>query len=149
MVVYADTSFLFSLYANDANTVQAHILGQSLKSPIAFTLLQQNELRNALRLSVFRKDLSEAQCRSVLALIDSDMQSGVLAETQIVWTKAYARAEILSQSYTPVLGCRAADILHVAIAETLEIRNFYTFDERQKRVAHAEGFKVFPVKSPA
>ena len=52
MVVYADTSFLFSLYAQDANTVQAARIGGSLNAPLVLTPLQRYELRNAFRLAV-------------------------------------------------------------------------------------------------
>jgi len=33
MVAYADTSFLFSLYAQDANTARAAALAESLSTP--------------------------------------------------------------------------------------------------------------------
>lgn len=144
MVIYADTSFLFSLYANDANSVQSRTLGRALRAPITFTEMQQHELRNALRLSVFRKEITPDQCRSVLALIEADVQRGVLSETQVPWTEAYAIAEMLSKSHTLKLGCRASDILHVAIAEALKIRRFYTFDIRQKKLARDVGLNVFP-----
>ena len=52
MVAYGDTSFLFSLYGNDANSAQAWTIGDALKVPLAFTPLHRHELRNAFRLAV-------------------------------------------------------------------------------------------------
>jgi predicted nucleic acid-binding protein len=144
MVVYADTSFLFSLYTQDGNSAKAQATGLTLKMPIAFTLLQQHELRNALRLAVFRGEMSASQSRAVLSLIEEDIQTGVLSEKAVAWTEAYALAETLSRTYTPQLGCRASDILHVAIANTLKIKTFYTFDLRQRNLAIGAGMAVLP-----
>ena len=144
MVVYADTSFLFSLYTHDANSAKAQAIGQTLNATIVFTLLQQHELRNALRLSVFRGEMSASQSRAVLSLIEEDIQTGVLSEKAVAWAEAYALAETLSRSHTPQLGCRASDILHVAIAAILKVKTFYTFDLRQRNLAIEAGMAVLP-----
>lgn len=52
MVAYADTSFFFSLYAQDANTAHAGQIAASLHAPLLITPIQRHELRNAFRLSV-------------------------------------------------------------------------------------------------
>jgi predicted nucleic acid-binding protein len=80
----------------------------------------------------------------VLSLIEEDIQTGVLSEKAVAWTEAYVLAETLSRTYTPQLGCRASDILHVAIANTLKIKTFYTFDMRQRSLATKAGMEVLP-----
>jgi hypothetical protein len=40
---------------------------------------------------------------------------------------------------TPILGCRALDILHVAAARLCEVTAFITADKRQAALAEVEG----------
>jgi predicted nucleic acid-binding protein len=146
MVVYADTSFLFSFYTNDANSVQAREEGSKLASraSIAFTALQQHELHNALWLSVFRKTLTPRQSSAIKAFIAADIQSGVLVEYRIDWEEAYALAEKLGEIHTPTIGCRASDILHVALAQMIGVEQFYSFDIRQRDLAKKVGLIAIP-----
>lgn len=144
MVVYADTSFLYSLYGHDANSEQARTMGNSLKVPLAFTPLQRHELRNAFRLAVFRKVMTLERCEAVLAEIETDTKTGVLVETPVSWAEAYTEAEALSAAHSKTLGTRGFDVLHVAAAIALGTRNFLTFDARQKSLAVKAGLKVKP-----
>ncbi len=70
MVVSADTRFLYSLYGNDTHSPEVRRLARSLKTPLAVGRLHLHELRNALRLAVFRKEVTAAQRQAVLATID-------------------------------------------------------------------------------
>jgi len=49
---YADTSFLFSLYASDANSIKADAWRQANPTPLPFTAFHRLELRNALKMWV-------------------------------------------------------------------------------------------------
>lgn len=144
MVTYIDTSFLFSLYAQDANTRRATALAESLTAALILTPLQQFELRNALRLAVFRGDIVEDESHQLMDLIDNDIKTGVLVETPVSWAEVYAEAEALSAAHTGAVGTRALDVLHVASAAAIGARNFYTFDARQKTLAVKAGLKVSP-----
>lgn len=144
MVVYADTSFLFSLYAQDANTVQAGKAAGAVAAPFVLTPLQRHELRNALRLSVFRGAITVDECQALLKTIETDTKTGTLLETPVAWVEVYAEAEALSAAHTRTLGVRASDVLHVAAAAALGAKEFYTFDARQKALAVKAGMKVKP-----
>jgi hypothetical protein len=144
MVAYADTSFLFSLYGNDANSPQARSIGDALEAPFAFTPLHRHELRNAFRLAVFRRVMIPARCQAVLAEIEADIRTGALVETPVAWAEVYAEAEALSAAHTATLGTRGFDVLHVAAAAALGARDFHTFDTRQKALAVKAGMKVTP-----
>lgn len=144
MVAYADTSFLFSLYAQDANTVRAARIAGTLDCPFALTPLQRYELRNALRLAVFRGDIAAAECQRLVDLIEADTKTGAIVETPVAWAEVYAEAEALSAAHTEELGTRAFDVLHVAAAAALGAKHFYTFDARQKALAAKAGMKVKP-----
>jgi predicted nucleic acid-binding protein len=48
----------------------------------------------------------------------------------------------LARRYAARLGLRTLDTLHVASALELKAQRFWTFDERQKKLARAAGLKT-------
>jgi len=52
---------------------------------------------------------------------------------------AFDIAVELSQKYTVLFGTRALDVLHIAIALELQATQFWTFDDRQAKLAQAVG----------
>ena len=48
----------------------------------------------------------------------------------------------LARRYGPKLGIRTLDSLHVACALELQAEKFWTLDERQAKLAKAEGLKI-------
>jgi predicted nucleic acid-binding protein len=144
VVAYADTSFFFSLFAQDAHTVQAGQIAATLQTSLVFTPLQRHELRNAFRLSLFRREITAAECQRLLDAVEADTKTGVLVETPVSWAEVYSEAETLSAAHTKTLGTRGFDVLHVAAAIALGTRNFLTFDARQKSLAVKAGLKVKP-----
>lgn len=143
-MTYADTSFLFSLYAQDANTPCASEMARMLDEDLVLTPHQRFELRNALRLSVFRGSMSMHECTRILDTLETDILIGSLVEVPMPWAEVFAEAEALSAAHTARLGIRAADLLHVASARALGARRFYTFDVRQKSIASKAGLRVRP-----
>ncbi len=144
MVIYADTSFLVSLYGRDTNSARAQTLVMEFETPLIYTPFQRHEARNAVRLACFRREITAPECQAVLAAIEMDKRSGVLAETPVAWAEVYDVAEELSAAHTETLGTRAADILHVANAAALGATLFLSFDTRQKALAAAAGLRVMP-----
>lgn len=139
--VYADTSFLVSLYIQDANTVRAVADAPKLM-PVCFTPLLEHELRNAIRLGVFRRQITTAQREKALHDIESDKAAGVLHTVPLDWPKALKQAEALGRRHTEMLGSRGMDILHVASALALKADRFVTFDEKQRELARLAGLST-------
>ncbi len=144
MVAYADTSFLFSLYAQDPHTVHAGKIVATFPAALVITPLQRHELRNAFRLAVFRREITLAECQDLLDAVEADTRSGVLVETPVAWAEVYARAEALSAAHSQILGTRGFDVLHVAAAMVTGAERFLTFDTRQQALAVKAGLKVKP-----
>jgi hypothetical protein len=142
VVAYVDTSFLVSLYVQDANSARAQQIATSLREPIVVTSLQRHEARNALRLAAFLGEITRGECDALIASIDADLQSGVLREAVLPWVEVFEQAELLSSRHTGSLGTRAMDVLHVAAAVVLGVQTFYTFDARQQRFAGEVGMQV-------
>jgi len=139
--VYADTSFLVSLYVQDANSVRAAAVAPGIL-PIQLTPLTEHELRNAIRLCVFRQQITSAQREKALHELEKDKAAGVLHAVPLDWPKAFKQAEALGRQHTEDHGNRGMDILHVASALALRAKRFATFDDRQRELARAAGLEV-------
>ena len=90
----------------------------------------------------FLGHLDETGTNEVLAELDEDFTPGRLLQADVLWRAALSRAADLSRKYTPKLGTRCLDVLHVACALELRRPLFLTFDERQQRLASAAGLKL-------
>lgn len=139
--VYADTSFLVSLYIQDANSGKAATDAPKLL-PVCLTPLLEHELRNAIRLGVFRRQITTTQREKALHDLENDKAAGVLHTVPLDWPKALKQAEALGRRHTEGLGARGMDILHVASALALKADRFVTFDERQRELARLAGLEV-------
>jgi len=138
---YADTGFLCSLYAPDAHTLRAVGRMKRQALPFAFTWLHQLEFRNALRLRIFRRDITAGQGDASLNTMLADLAAGVLVAASPPLTEVMTEAERLSALHSQTLGTRTLDILHVAAALVLGFA-LLTFDTRQAALARAAGLKV-------
>ncbi len=142
MKAYADTGLLCSLYAPDAHTAAAvKRMGQA-REALPITWLHQLELRNALRLKVFRREITAAQKEASLNMFLADLANGVLAGASPALDDVTREAERLSASFSEESGARSLDILHVAAALVLGAEEFWTFDKRQAGLAKACGMRV-------
>jgi predicted nucleic acid-binding protein len=139
--VYADASFLFSLYAIDAHSRSAAKLIRQAKPPLLLSELTQIEFVNALRLNQHRHQLTADETDELDRMFHEDIRAGILVVRGLEPT-AFARATELSRKHTPGLGVRTLDILHVACAVTLGAKSFFTFDQRQAKLAQAAGLRT-------
>lgn len=142
MKAYADTSFLVRIYLTQSDSSKALALMRDFRDPLPFTPLHRHELRNALRLAVFRKEIDTDRRNAAFADIDSDLADNILAHVPIRWTDAFGEAENLGKTHTEILGIRGMDLLHVGIALSLGAKQFLTFDLRQLELAKSEGLNV-------
>ena len=140
----ADTSFLFSLFGNDAHSPAARNWVQQARVPITVTALGRYELGNALRFAAFRKVISPADARASLAAIEADLKSGHLHPASCDLPAIVNEASRLSELHTVTGGHRSFDILHVATARLLKATTFLSFDTNQRRLATALRLNVGP-----
>jgi predicted nucleic acid-binding protein len=142
---YADTSFLYSLYVQQAHSAKAAAyMATADDAALPLTTLGRFELLNAIRLSVFRQQLNRRVAAIDVLTIKADIESGVLGVTSCDWAAVHAEAERLSAKHTAEGGHRSMDILHVATALSMGASEFLSFDRNQARLASAEGLKVKP-----
>ena len=135
MKTYADTSYLFSLYATDANSIRADAWRQANPAPLPFTALHRLELRNALSLALFQQRLNLAEIQAAWQEVENDCAAGLLVGRGGLWHRVLVDAETYALNHTPVVGCRTLDVLHVAAAKLIGTTEFCTFDTRQSTLA--------------
>jgi predicted nucleic acid-binding protein len=133
---YADTSFLVSLYAPDANSIEAAARMRRMGEPVIVTPFGELELANALQLRLYRRELLEAQTRAAYAAFRDDVTAGIFV-IKPMSDEVYGQARRLAQRWTRKLSTRMLDIIHVASALALAAESFHSFDERQRRLAKA------------
>jgi predicted nucleic acid-binding protein len=138
--VYADTSFLASLYFLDVHSAEAEQRVRQTSPIIFFTPLSELELVNALQLRVFRGEASANEIRAAKGDIEKDLSNGVF-DTVPMPRDSYELALRFAAKRTSAIGARTLDILHVACATLLNADEFWTFDARQAALAKAEGLK--------
>jgi hypothetical protein len=144
MVALADTGFIASLYLEEATSKAADAALGAKREPLALTPLAALELRNAFNRAVQRQRITLAERDALWQDVQSDIASGFLVRTPLASSELHGKARQLSDRYTPALGTRTLDLLHVAAALLLEAKVFFSFDERQRKAAASEGLKVKP-----
>jgi predicted nucleic acid-binding protein len=136
-MVYADTSFLVSLYLPDANSAAAQRRFR-LDWQIPLTPFGESEIANAFELACSRRLLPGADVGRAWEEFRGDIQRGVFSLRPLP-AATFTRAQALSRQFTRRLGCRTLDVVHVAMALELNANGFCTFDSRQRKLALAAG----------
>ena len=140
MTTYIDTSFLVSLYLSDNHS---HLADRMIKGVSYFLLtpLHQSEWLHATSQNVFRGEISDVRCQELRALFDRDAKSGLWRDTPMP-EHAFDLCCDLALKYGMKYGMRTLDTLHVACAVELQVERFWTFDERQSKLAKAAGLRI-------
>ena len=113
------------------------------REALPFTPQHRLEVRNAIRLLVWAKRITSQDRSRAFREIEEDLDAQVfLIHTPLVYTDAYRRAETIGAAHNEEIGCRSADLFHVAAAMELGFKEFLTFDDRQQQIARAIGLKV-------
>jgi len=139
--IYADTSFLISLYSLDANSSVAVQTMQNSTGERYITALGELEVLNVFELRVFRKELSAQQVRTSIRDFESDLRNEILLLRPLT-EEMFERARTLSRQTTARLGTRTAELLHVAAALELDADYLYSFDQQQRKLARTLGLKL-------
>lgn len=141
-MIYADTSFITPAYVYDTRSAETLKRLSSLPS-IWMSPLNRAELAHAFQLNVFWTRLSAFEAQRAWSRFETDLAKGVWTVTGIpdlVWNVSVD----LARRYSAKLGVRTLDTLHVACALELGAERFWTFDERQAKLAEAVGLTTTP-----
>jgi predicted nucleic acid-binding protein len=138
--IYADSSFIVSVYVRVTHSAEA--LRRISKRPrVWLTPLHKLEFSHAVAQQLFRRNLSGAEARLVLEKFDHD-NANLVWEVAVIPPEAFQSGVALARNYVSAFGTRSFDTLHVASALELSCREFWTFDDRQSKLAAAVGLNV-------
>ena len=140
MSVYADSSFVVSLYLTDVHSPEARRRVQGAP-PVILTSLHRAEWAHALGQHQFRGTMSAEAARRANSQLVSDEAANLWREVPLP-ENAFELCANLAHRYGPKLGIRTLDSLHVACALELRAERFWTFDERQGKLAKTVGLKI-------
>ena len=140
MTVYADSSFVVALYVYEVHSAEAR--QRTASSPLIwFTPLHSAEWSHAMGQHVFQGKMSAAQSQDVERNLKKDRAAGLWMETEVP-EGAFELCSDLARRYASTFGMKTLDTLHVACALELKAERFWTFDERQAKLAKAAGLKI-------
>lgn len=138
MVVCVDTSFLFSLYGDDANSARAREWISARKCRLVLSAYNEFEFGNALRFAESRAAIAVGDAAKFWSEYEADRNRGRLLVRELNLARVVDEACRLSAGYTLSGGHRGFDILLVAAALVAGATDFLTFDGNQRKLAIAE-----------
>ncbi len=133
---------MVSPYVQDSHSAE-FLQRISTHPAIRLMPLHMAEVAHAIFLHVFHKKLSSAAAARAWSEFQEDCQNDVWISVDLPGS-AWAVCSDLARRYGPTLGVRTLDSLHVACALELRADKFWTFDERQAKLAEAVGLDVNP-----
>jgi predicted nucleic acid-binding protein len=138
--IYLDSSFVASLYLTDSHSVEAR---QRVRvgAPFLLTSFHIAEWDHALAQQQFRGNLTAQEARALNAAFAADQAGGLWRLTNVPDNALEICAQ-LARRHGSTIGMRTLDSLHVASALELKAERFWTFDERQLKLAKAQGLKI-------
>ncbi len=141
MVIYLDTSALIKLYIKENGSKQVNNIITKQNDPLPLWDLHVIELKNALKLKVYRKELELSKVKYLISLFNDRKNQGIYYTPQLDRIK-HIQLALKYSDYTIKFGNRSLDILHVAAAKLFSTELFVTFDTRQKKLAKKVGLKT-------
>jgi predicted nucleic acid-binding protein len=137
---YADTSFFVSLYLPDQHSLEAE--RRLVAEPMVWlTPLHVAEWTDAIEPHVFRGEISASEARLLHRRFRQHCDQGLWIQVSLP-ESACARSTELAVRYVRRFSLRILDTLHVASALELSAKNFWTFDDRQLKLARALGLRT-------
>ncbi|MGC2109869.1 MAG: type II toxin-antitoxin system VapC family toxin [Candidatus Korobacteraceae bacterium] len=139
MSIYADSSFFVSLYLIDGHSREAE--QRMAKRPrLWLTPLHRAEWTHAVAQHVFRRTISNDEARQFYSAFEADRERGLWLDVEMP-DRVFERCVEIARQHGPTLGGSTLDTLHIASALELGAERFWTFDERQAKLARAAGLK--------
>jgi len=132
---YFDTSIILKSYVFEPRSEEAILLLDKAEAAIPISHVLEMEFNNALNLKRFRTELSDAEVAQYKEAFYSDLKSGIYFFPTVDSVAVHKRALTISNQFTPSIGARTLDILHLAYAIESKCETFNTFDSRQNQLA--------------
>jgi predicted nucleic acid-binding protein len=139
-MIYADSSFFVSNYIADAHSLEVEKRIRNRRE-IWVTQLNRAEFANAVWQHVRRANAKESVAQFLCKSFDDDCWNGIWHPVQIPST-AWERCFNMPTKYGNQIPFRTLDALHVVCALELNAEHFWSFDDRQLKLAELCGLKT-------
>lgn len=137
MSVSADSSFIVALYVVDSHSSEAR-RRMAAKPVVALTQFNRVELAHALHFQTFLGRINVMEAARAWHDFEGDCARGVWVLRDLP-TRIWETCIDLARRFGPTLGVRTIDSLHVACALESHSKRFWTFDDRQAKLAESVG----------
>lgn len=128
------------MYIPDQHTPEAE--RRLASRPVLWmTPLHLAEWAHAVEQHVFRRVASRRDADRFIQLFHDDRKRGLWREVAVP-ERAFEACAQLAHQYAARLGVRTLDSLHVTSALELHAEQFWTFDQRQAKLARAAGLRA-------
>src|SRR6266850_5597324 len=116
MDAYFDSAIIIKLYVQEINSADAINLVSNYPAPAPLTSWQALEVRTAIRLKAFRKEISAGEMTQSISAFEQDIAANRWVRPDYSADTVEQKAEELSANHAVTVGCRTLDIIHVAAA---------------------------------
>jgi predicted nucleic acid-binding protein len=99
------------------------------------------EIAHAIEQNVFRGQISASEAKQLYRDFERDRRTGIWVAVDLP-EGIFELSVQLAHAHVARMGTRTSDTLHVASALELKARHFWTFDDRQAKLARAAGLRV-------
>lgn len=130
-----------TLYFSEPSTVAAATWMRKHSPKVIVSEFGRIEVFNSFYQRRFRKQLDLPTANRLVQALEQDFESKVL-QLRPAPESVFSRSLTLTTAWTPKIGTRASDIIHVATALELKVDIFLSFDKRQQELARLEGLKT-------
>lgn len=141
MKIYLDTSALIKLYIIENGSAVINKITTENAAPLPIWDLHIIEFQNALKLKVFRGELTVEEERYLSALFKERKKAGIYYTPELD-REDHTALCLEFTDFSPKFGCRSLDIMHVAAASLFKVDQFITFDSRQADLAKEVGLNT-------
>lgn len=138
MKIYLDTSALIKLYIFEEGSESVNKIITDNAAPLPVWDLHLIEFHNALKLKIFRNELTEQEASHLSILFTERKKTGIYYTPELD-RKDHTELCLEFTDFSAELGCRSLDIMHVAAASLFKADRFITFDSRQSALAEKVG----------
>ena len=142
MKVYLDTSALIKLYIIENGSAFINKITAENAVPLPVWDLHIIEFHNALKLKVFRGELTAEEAGHLSTLFKERKKAGIYYTPELD-RKDHTDLCLKYTDFSPLFGCRSLDIMHVAAAALFKVDQFITFDSRQADLAKKVGLNTY------
>jgi len=142
LIIYLDTSALIKLYIIENGSKLINKITAENAAPLPVWDLHIIEFHNALKLKVFRGELTGEESRHLSTLFKERKKAGIYYTPELD-REEHTNLCLKYTDFSPKFGCRSLDIMHVAAAVLFQVDQFITFDTRQASLAKEVGLNTY------